>query len=594
MLFQQNDHRAVPPSRLFCRRHPTERADLLPIQAEEQDDRHRQRGDLRDREGEPDGVDVPGKRQQVGHRKQHDQLARDGDDHAVDAVAESLEHAADDDARACEHEGEAHGAQRRVADGQHVRIGVEQAEQGLRDELEGRHADQHQRRCAEDTALQHAEDALRLPRAVVIGRNSQRGVVDAEHRHEDEALQLVVCAEDGRADLAEAHADVLKAHEHEIHAVVHHGADGDHDHGRHADGQNAADELPVRAEAAQMQADVRIFAVVEDHGQNKRHDLAEHRGHGCTGDLHARQAEQAEDEDGVKNDVQDRAGALRDEGVDRAARGLQQALKDDLAEDAERGDRDDADIGRAVGNDGFVRRLGAHEELCAENAEQSAEQHAQPGKKDAVQGRAVHHVRIAFAERARQQGIDADGRARCDADHDVLHREGQRNGVECVLINVRNFRDKGAVDHVVKRLHQHGQGHRQRHGQQQPPNGHRAHFVFLQTTHCFLSPNHSHAVYIIEETGKECKQTVKKSAQPKVSEGLFHQAVQGPAAACGGLSKEPAICTKIRNPSTFSRALCYTGRKHVPAFPGPRGGTPYDDRSAQRPACAGPRRGAGA
>lgn len=74
-----------------------------------------------------------------------------------------------------------------------------------------------------------------------------------------------------------------------------------------------------RAEAAQMQADVRIFAVVEDHGQNKRHDLAEHRGHGRACDLHARQAEQAEDEDGVKNDVQDRAGALRDEGVDRAA-----------------------------------------------------------------------------------------------------------------------------------------------------------------------------------------------------------------------------------------------------------------------------------
>ena len=270
-----------------------------------------------------------------------------------------------------------------------------------------------------------------------------------------------------------------------------------------------------------MQADVRIFAVVEDHGQNKRHDLAEHRGHGRACDLHARQAEQAEDEDGVKNDVQDRAGALRNEGVDRAACGLQQTLKDDLAENAERGDRDDADIGRAVGNDGFVRRLGAHEELCAENAEQGAEQHAQPGKKDAVQGGAVHHVRIAFAERAREQGIDADGSARCDADHDVLHREGQRNGVECVLINVRNFRDKGAVDHVVKRLHQHGQGHRQRHGQQQPPNGHRAHFVFLQTTHCFLSPNHSHAVYIIEETGKECKQTIKKSAQPKVSEGLF-------------------------------------------------------------------------
>ncbi len=34
-------------------------------------------------------------------------------------------------------------------------------------------------------------------------------------------------------------------------------------------------------------------------------------------------------------------------------------------------------------------------------------------------------------------------------------------------------------------------------------------------------PNHNHAVYIIEEMVMECKQTVKKSAQPKASEGLF-------------------------------------------------------------------------
>ena len=56
--------------------------------------------------------------------------------HKLDTVAGSLgydfnHHQALDDARACEHEGEAHGAQRRVADGQHVRIGVEQAEQNL-------------------------------------------------------------------------------------------------------------------------------------------------------------------------------------------------------------------------------------------------------------------------------------------------------------------------------------------------------------------------------------------------------------------------------------------------------------------------------
>ena len=228
---------------------------------------------------------------------------------------------------------------------------------------------------------------------------------------------------------------------------------------------------------------VRVFLLIEQHRKEKGDDLADHRGDGGARDLHARQAEIAEDENGVEDDVDDRARSLCDHRVGRAAGGLQKPFKKHLAEDAEGGNADHADIVHAVG-DGFrLRGQRAHIGLRAENAEQHAQEHSAGREHQTVERGGIDLLLIFLAQRARKQRIDADGHARRDTDHNILHREGKRNRGEGVVIRIRDARNKHAVYHIVKCLHQHGQRHRQRHAQKQPPHREDAHLVFFQGTH---------------------------------------------------------------------------------------------------------------
>ena len=232
-----------------------------------------------------------------------------------------------------------------------------------------------------------------------------------------------------------------------------------------------------------MQTDLNVLSVVQHHCQDKGDDLADDGGHRSAGDLHAGQAEIAEDQDRVQDDVDDCAGALGDQGIAGAAGGLEQTLQEDLAENAEGHDADDADIGHTVGDGLSVRREGAHIDIGTENAEEDKEQGADSRQKDAVEGAAVDLVHIFFAQSTGEEGVDTDGDARGHADHDILHREGQGDGGEGVVVHGGNAGDEDAVHHVIQGLHQHGQGHGQGHGKEQPTHGTHAHFVFLQGFH---------------------------------------------------------------------------------------------------------------
>jgi hypothetical protein len=52
-----------------------------------------------------------------------------------------------------------------------------------------------------------------------------------------------------------------------VHEEGHHRADGHHDDGRNADGIDAADDVAVGAEAAEIQVDIGILGVVEEDGE---------------------------------------------------------------------------------------------------------------------------------------------------------------------------------------------------------------------------------------------------------------------------------------------------------------------------------------
>ena len=127
----------------------------------------------------------------------------------------------------------------------------------------------------------------------------------------------------------------------------------------------------------------------------------------------------------------------------------------------------------------MVVRLRAHERLRAEDAKQGGKHRAAQGEEQSVERGTIDLVLISFAQAAGEQGVDADGDAGRHADHDILHGEGERDGVQRILIDIGNFCDEGAVYDIIKRLHEHGQCHRQRHREQQPPNRTHTHFVFF-------------------------------------------------------------------------------------------------------------------
>ena len=313
-------------------------------------------------------------------------------------------------------------------------------------------------------------DALRLLRTVVIGDDWHHAVIQAEHRHEHKALELEVNAEHGDR------RGRIRDEDH-VHDKARQRRDAAHDDRRDADGRDLAHEASVRADVPQVQVHLRIFEVVERHGDDRTDALTDHRRPGSAGDAELREAKQTENQDRVEDDVRDRAGQLRDHGIDRAAGRLQEALKGDLDKNAERTQNADVQIRDAEIDDGLNIRLRAHIGADAEQTGGEHEQIAQPCKQQTVGRDLIDTLGVFLPKRAREQRIDADAEADSDGDDDVLPRESHRHRRERILADAR---DENTVHDVVQCLHEHGNHHRHRHRQQQLVLGHCAHFIFAK------------------------------------------------------------------------------------------------------------------
>ena len=232
----------------------------------------------------------------------------------------------------------------------------------------------------------------------------------------------------------------------------------------------------MRAEALHADGNLRVLADVHHQADRRRDPLAEDGRIGRARNTHLREAEQAEDENRVKNDVDDCARALADHRQQRAAGALQQALKEDLHENAHRADHDDGRIVDAALHDFLDVRLHlkirAHNRHAAEHEDQAADEQ----QHDAVGRRAVHAFLVLRAQRAREHRVQAHAQTRRNRDHQVLNREGHAQRRQRVFAHARH---KHGIHHVVERLHQHGNHNRQAHGKEQLAHGHHAHFILL-------------------------------------------------------------------------------------------------------------------
>ena len=223
--------------------------------------------------------------------------------------------------------------------------------------------------------------------------------------------------------------------------------------------------------------DLMVMADVDDDGQNGAHGLACHRGDGGAGHLHAREAKEAENQNGIKNDIDDRAHQLGHHGKAGAACGLEQALKAQLAEKAEGAGQADGGVVRAVVHNLHHVGLRQEERPGEREADDGKDHKAAQGQEDAGVGRLVHHLLVFLAQRAGEHGIHADSRTNAHGNGEILQGEGQRNGVEGILADPRH---EDAVHHIIKGLHHHGDHHGDRHAGKQPADGHGAHLILRQ------------------------------------------------------------------------------------------------------------------
>ena len=215
---------------------------------------HRQQdgGDLRNGEGEPDGVEPQGDGKQVGHGDDEHDLADHRHDQAVEAVSEGLEHGGADDAGSGEDETDADDPEGRDADGDHVRRVVEHADQGGRHDLENRKAHQHDAHGDGHAQLDGGDDPFPLLCAVVVGDDGDHAVVQAEDRHEDEALELEVHAQHGDGRGGKHQQDLVEQEGHDRH-------DGLHDNGRDAHLVDLADHVEAGTESPETKLQLLVF-----------------------------------------------------------------------------------------------------------------------------------------------------------------------------------------------------------------------------------------------------------------------------------------------------------------------------------------------
>lgn len=436
----------------------------------EEEQRGDKADDLRDGEGEPDIIQHTGEGEQVRHRNEHDELTAQRDQHAVYAFTQGLEHAAGNDADSGQRVGEGGDAEGRDANGNHGFGGIEQAEQRYRQEEECGPAQQHDGDSGDGGGADGLMDAAAVAGTVIVGDDGNNGIIEAEERHKEKAVELEVDAVDRRRGGAERQQDL-------IHEVGGDRADGGHQNGGEADGIDLADEGKIETDLFGIDTDIGIVLLIEDNTKHCGDQLTDDGSIGSAPDAHGRAAEEAEDHDGIEDDIDDGADALNEHGDEGLAGALQHPLGGDLHKDADGADADDGKIlGAVFRDDGGNTLLHGEVELRAENPKQREYHGGADGKQQADISDFLGGLAVFLAQSAGKQGIHTHAGAGGKGDHEVLNGEGQRNGGEGILADAG---DEDAIDDIIKGLDEHGDDERQGHIKNELFDRHCPHFVFF-------------------------------------------------------------------------------------------------------------------
>ena len=233
---------------------------------------------------------------------------------------------------------------------------------------------------------------------------------------------------------------------------------------------------------------IRIIFEIEENCQTGGDNLTDYRCDGCACDAELRRPAQTENQNRIKNNIDDGTQSLCTHGKNCAAGRLQNALKGHLYKQTKGKNCADFHVGHTVRNNFRIIRLRTEKQTACEQTEQQEYQIAANCKKHTVSRRMICLLLLLRAQRPRQQRIHTDAGTRCDSNHQILHRKRQRNRRQRVLTDACH---ENTVHDVIQRHDQHGYNHWQCHRDEQLIDRHNAHLVFFlhlchkQTPFCF-------------------------------------------------------------------------------------------------------------
>ena len=193
----------------------------------------------------------------------------------------------------------------------HILRSVEQAKKLPWKDLKAQGSGTKDHKCQRNGELQRFINPVLPLSPVIVRKNRDQTIVQSENRHEEEALKLEIHAEHRCRGLGKTNQD-------QIHQVTHDRSDRHHQNRRNRHIIDLPDHLRRRMEyppKAQMQFPV--FPEIQNQPGHRRNTLS----HDCrvsrSGHAHFGKSQKPEDQDRVKNDIDDGTGDLRDHGIDR-------------------------------------------------------------------------------------------------------------------------------------------------------------------------------------------------------------------------------------------------------------------------------------
>ena len=316
-----------------------------------------------------------------------------------------------------------------------------------------------------------------LLRAVVVADEGAHPLYDAADGQVKEGLELVVDAQHHHIALGEGGQQVVQEGDQQ-------GGQGQIQDGRHADGIEASFQRGVGPQGLPAQADGRCSGAVDHEVEDEGDGLTDAGGQRCTGDAQRGHRAEAEDEDGVQQDI---AHAARDEGEHgelHPAHSLKDLLEGEAGHVHDGKEEDDGGIGDAHRDDGAVGGEPGEEAGHDGRGQQGAQEAVEHREGHAVGGGCIGLVMVACAPIEGDKGVDAHAEADGDSVHEVLDGEHEGEGRHGLLIDLGH---EEAVHDVVQRVHQHGDDVGQSHRHQQREHRLRFHKSIVHGGKSFLS-----------------------------------------------------------------------------------------------------------